>query len=181
MAGISGGRYKDFLLQEIMVLGLERRWSAVDTCQAQMSSQQQRRVEAVGPKAHLVDAEVGHPEDHGAGHELRLGTLRERAEARRGGRVDFPFGRNDDTKMRRAPPKGSDRGESAEPHGGMLSPHTTHRGTWLKAPTALGWRLRVWAPFYQGSVCLTKPNWPIHIVPNGHWGQKTQRVCARAR
>lgn len=31
MAGISGGRYKDFLLQEIMVLGLERRWSAVDT------------------------------------------------------------------------------------------------------------------------------------------------------
>lgn len=32
MAGISEGRYKDFLLQEIMVLGLERRWSAVDTC-----------------------------------------------------------------------------------------------------------------------------------------------------
>lgn len=31
MAGISAGRYNDFLLQEIMVFGLERRWSAVDT------------------------------------------------------------------------------------------------------------------------------------------------------
>lgn len=42
MAGISEGRYKDFLLQEIMVLGLERRWSAVDTYRTKRPGKGQR-------------------------------------------------------------------------------------------------------------------------------------------
>lgn len=47
MAGISGGRYKDFLLQEIMVLGLERRWSAVDTCNKEDKNKTFRKLDAL--------------------------------------------------------------------------------------------------------------------------------------
>lgn len=100
MAGISEGRYKDFLLQEIMVFGLERRWSAVDTCNTHKITQTitlklvvEMYVVSLLPHmmivirvvcSDLVDAEVSHPENNGAGHELSLGTLRRGAEGSAG-------------------------------------------------------------------------------------------------
>ncbi len=76
-------------------MGLERRWSAVDTCNTQKTQKAQtvlllkvsrKDVCSVIVSTHeglyaqcvlsdLVDAEVSHPENNRAGHELCLGAL----------------------------------------------------------------------------------------------------------
>lgn len=112
MAGISEGRYKDFLLQEIIVLGLERRWSAVDTCNTQKKLSfnvckdkicglcdfiYEHLIQCVC--SDLVNAEVSHPENKRAGHELGLGALRGRRTKGTGwGRVYLPWRKKRETE-----------------------------------------------------------------------------------